>query len=363
VRRWLSNLIEKGSISAERDYAIDEELVKMLKSQNTALLRELNKEKAKTLSIIESCKTAISKLNIDPVKPAKVYNSRTNMSLHSLRSDEHVGEKVVPEQVQSIAEYDIDIYKKRLNAWVEKILLFKEEDKENHGLNKLVIARLGDFVTGFHAYKSQSFYVDIPVVDQMMIALEAEVNALLTLCKHFNEVESFAVVGNHGASGARKQHHKKDNWDYVLYHFIKTAMVNQPNFKMYISESPHMLVRHGNYNFFYTHGENMRSTLGLPYYAIDRTFHRINTLYNMRIHYMCTAHHHTPAVIDNKIIMNGSFVGGTDLSINKMSLASLPTQKIFYFEDRHGMNRETDLYLDTPWVLEEDEHGIYTSWK
>ncbi|NIW53232.1 MAG: hypothetical protein GWN17_13655, partial [Candidatus Korarchaeota archaeon] len=323
VRRWINKLIERGIISSERDYEVDEELVRMLKSQNTQLASQLKKEKAKTLSLIESCKTGISKLNIKPVKaPSKLTGTR-NMAMHALRSDEHVGEKVVAEQVQGIAEYDVEVYIRRLHRWLDKVLLFKRQDASSHGLNKLVISRLGDYVTGFHAYKGQPFYVDMPVVDQVMTALEHEVPVLQALCKEFHEVETFAVIGNHGATSSKGNHHHKDNWDYVLYNFIKLAMKEQPNFKMYISESPHMIVRHGNYNFLLTHGDNMRSYLGLPFYALDRTFHRINSLYGMRIHFMCSAHNHTPANIDGKIITNGSFVGGTDLSINKMSLASL----------------------------------------
>jgi DNA-binding transcriptional regulator YhcF (GntR family) len=365
VRRWINKLIDRGIISAERDYEVDEELVRMLKSQNTQLATQLKKEKAKTLSLIESCKTGISKLNIKPVKVPSKRTIARDMAMHALRSDEHIGEKVIPEEVQGVAEYNVETYIHRLNTWLEKILIFKQQDSESHGLNKLVLSRLGDFVTGFHAYKGQPFYVDMPAVDQVMLALEHEIPVLQALCAEFNEVETFAVVGNHGTTGTKGTAHRKDNWDYILYNFIKLAMKDQPNFKMYISQSPHMIVRHGNYNFLLTHGDNMRSYLGLPFYALDRTFLRINNLYGMRINFMCSAHNHTPANIDGKIIMNGSFVGGTDLSINRMSLASLPSQKIFYFDDEHGPNRETDIHLSHPLLhkrLDEDEQGIYTAW-
>jgi hypothetical protein len=74
-------------------------------------------------------------------------------------------------------------------------------------------------------------------------------------------------------------------------------------------------------------------------------------------------HFHQPASIgDSKVLLNGSLVGGSELSINRMGLTNLPSQKLFYFDKKHGINRETNLHLADPVQLEADENGIFTAW-
>ena len=357
LRRYLGRLVDSGLISEERYHDIDSEIIQLLKQQNSSLRRELTKEKAKTQMIIDACKASIAKMNIGPVPYPNYFKSSKNLEFHALRSDEHIGEEVDPAQVGGVSEYNTEVYKERLGTWVDKILLFLEQDRKSHSLNKLVIVRLGDTVTGTSAYRGQSFYVNLPAVDQLMIGVEEEIPVLQTLCSYFPEVESYCVVGNHGASGGKNHSHRRDNWDYLFYQFLKIAMKQQENYKMYISEGPALIAQHGNFNFFYHHGDTNRAYLGLPYYALDRQFNRLNTLYGVPIDYSVSAHFHTAGSIGGRLLLNGSFVGGTDLSINKLSLASMPTQKIFYFHHKYGVNRETDLYLDDKMVLEPDETG------
>ena len=50
------------------------------------------------------------------------------------------------------------------------------------------------------------------------------------------------------------------------------------------------------------------------------------------------------------------------LSINQMTMATRPSQKIFYFDSEYGINRESNLYLSEPVKLVPDERGIYTAY-
>ena len=81
---------------------------------------------------------------------------------------------------------------------------------------------------------------------------------------------------------------------------------------------------------------------------------------NMLIDYELCAHHHQPANLADKILMNGTVVGGSDLSINKMGVTNLASQKIFYFHPRYGINRESNINLSDEVVLRPDDNGIFT---
>lgn len=331
-------------------------------NQNNTLLNRLEKERDLTQIFVNNCLAAIAKLKIQPIEIPKKENSKEKLDLHALRSDAHVGEYLDKDWVQGLSHYDSNTYEKRVNRWVEKLITFREQDKNSLSLNKLIINHLGDQVTGEAIFKGQSFYLDLSLTDQLFYSVEVESNAVLTLAKYFPEVEIFAVVGNHGRPGKKGANHRRTNFDYIFYRSLKQTLENQKNVKVYVSESPSMVVQHGDFTFLLTHGDAARGWMGIPFYGLERMFRRLPNLYNMMIHYQLCGHHHQPANIgDSKILLNGSLVGGSELSINRIGLSNLPAQKIFYFDKKHGINRETNIHLADPVILDPDENGIYTA--
>jgi len=334
-----------------------------LAEQNKVLLKRIEKERNHTQAFVNNCLASIAKMNIKPVTPPKKETHTENLEAHAMRSDAHVGEEVTKESVQGISNYGSEIYKQRIGTWIDKMITFREQDKKSLGLNKLVVYYLGDQVTGETIFRGQAFYLDLNLTDQLFYSVEVESNALLALAQVYPNVEIFCVLGNHGRPGMKGANHWKTNFDYLFYRSLKQTLANQKNIQVYISESPSMIVQHGNFIFFLTHGDAAKGWMGIPFYGLERMLRRLPGLYNMVIHYMLCGHFHQPAAIgDSKILLNGSVVGGSELSINRMGLTNLPSQKLFYFDKVHGINRETDLHLALPMELKPDKHGVFTPW-
>jgi len=189
----------------------------------------------------------------------------------------------------------------------------------------------------------------MPLVDQLFESLHFEVTEFWApLAKEFNQIEIFCVYGNHGRGmGKKGQYHIRTNWDYVYYRCLKMVLEKMAShIKVYVSESPSMIVQHGNFLFCYKHGDDVKSWLNIPFYGLDRMANRFNTMVNTVIDYYCVAHSHQPVNINNRIIVNGTLVGGSTLSINRLSSSSIPNQKMFYLHPKHGIHRETNLFLD-----------------
>jgi len=329
--------------------------------QNKQLSSQLELERNKTRQILDNCLAEIAKVSFQPFPIPKIEKSNESLEFHALRSDAQVGEKINAASVQNLSRYDLEIYQKRLNKWVEKILIFKEQDKKSLGLNKLVIDHLGDQVDGESIFKGQAFYLDASLFQQLFKSVECEASALMTLAKYFTEIEVYCVDGNHGRPAGRGENHGQTNFDRIFYTCLKKWCERQKNIKIHVSESPSMLVQHGNFLFLLNHGNAAKSWNGIPFYGLERMQRRLPDLYGMIIHYGLYGHFHQPANIEDKIFINGCFPGGSDLSINQMSLKSIPSQKIFYFHKTNGINRETNLYLDEPVKLTADRHNIYTA--
>ena len=335
---------------------------KYLIKQNERLLKELEKQRNINQVFIDNCLGTISKCTFIPAKVPRKERVKQDQEFHALNSDTHCGEVVDPEWVQGIAEYNSELFIGRMNLWAEKICLFRDQDKNSLGLNKLVMYMLGDHMEGELIYKGQAYNIDLITMDQFMLAFQTYVDIILFFASVFPKIEIFCVLGNHGRLGRKGEAHPKSNFDYLLYRMLNHTLKKQNNVKIYVSKSPTMIVRNGNYNFSLNHNDDVRSYLGIPYYGLDRKARRLNNLYNMIINYMLGGHFHTSANLHDNIILNGSMVGGSDLSVNKMNTAELPSQKIFYFDGNHGIHRVSDIKLAEPVKLTPDENGIYTAY-
>lgn len=331
-------------------------------AENQRLGKSLSKARDISQVIIDCCLTEIAKLKIAPVQIPRRENSSENLEFHLMRSDAQVGQYTDARWVQGVSRYDSQIYECRVNKLAEKVSLFREQDHRSLGLNKLVVYHLGDQVEGEWIFKGQPFAIDLPGVEQLFHSLRVEAGFILFLASIFPEVEIFCVPGNHGRPGRKGDNHPKTNFDYVFYRLLQMTLERQENVKVYVSESPSMLVRQGEFNCLLNHGDNATSWNGIPYYGLDRVAKRVHELYGMVINYNFCGHHHTPCNLADRVIMNGCLPGGSDFSVNRLTVATRPSQKIFYFDKDHGINRESNLYLAEPVKMEADENGIFTAY-
>lgn len=333
-----------------------------LLKQNQQLMERLEAQRNITQVFIDNCLAEITKKQFKPIKVPSRITTKENLDFHAMRSDAQVGQYLDSAHVQGLSHYSADTYQERVTKWTEKVIKFKRQDQTSLGLNKLVIHHLGDQVEGENIFKGQSFYLDLSLTEQLFFSVEVETNSLLRLAQVFPEIEVFCVIGNHGRPGQKGENHNRTNFDYIFYRCLQTATANQKNIKVYVSESPTMIVQHGSFIFLLNHGDQAKSWNGIPYYGLERMFRKLPDLYNMIIHYELCGHHHQASNLVDRIIMNGCLPGGSEYSINTMGLTSIPSQKIFYFHPSKGINRESNLYLDSAVKLEKDKNGIFTKY-
>ena len=352
---------EEEKIEEAREVVPDMEANIGLVHENEALKRKLKQQQDMTEIVIEQMARRFALCNFRPAKIPKPEKKKYDHAFHAMKSDTHIGELVDPLWVQGLGEYNIDIFKKYMNVWLEKILIFREQDKTSHGLNKLVMHMLGDFVTGETIYKGQAFMIDAPTIEQLVVCTEIYTQVLLVLAREFNTIEIYCVQGNHGRSTKKGESHPRTNFDAIFYNMLKLALARQSNIQIFISDSPTMIVQHGVFNFALNHNDNVNSWMGLPFYGLNRKASRMTDLYSMIIHYKLGGHFHQSANLnEDEILLNGSMVGGSELSINQMNISSRPSQKIFYFDENRGIQAVTNLILAERKVLGLKNNNVYT---
>lgn len=323
----------------------------------------LRSERDKTTHIVNACISSINSLKFNKVKrPILPKQKSLNLDMHVLRSDAQVGSRVDPQFTSGLGKYDWKTYVSRLERLTQKIFMFHEQDHKALGLKRLISPQLGDQVEGELIFPGQSYTLELPLVDQVFQSVEVEVNRFwLPLSEIFDNIELFCVIGNHGRQGRKGDGSERTNWDYVYYRCLKQILeTSTTHVKVHVSESPIMLVEHGKYLFCYKHGDDVQSWMGVPYYGLDRSVNKTSRMFNRVMDYTCVGHFHQPGNLSDTIFINGTMVGGSSLSINKMACSGRPSQEMFYFDNNHGINRKSTIYLADRIEMIADNNGILT---
>lgn len=274
--------------------------------------------------------------------------------------------------ISGIGNYTPAIMEKRVDALIEKVLLMREYHKKLWPAQKICIDLLGDFVEGWDIYPGQAAYVKQNALDQTLFVADLLTRMLATFAEYYPQVWVNAVIGNHGRIS--KGHHKLDNFDYIAYRLLLERFhpyfadkPARPGVDLRISTGMRMLYQlpeipwavHGIW-----HGDDLKTNLSVPYYAMDRTTARMVQLFETPIHFPRTAHHHreAEAALPNygRWFINGSLVGPTPYSVDKLATATAPSQIMLIMHKDVGVVSHETLYVEKRIELKPDERGVLT---
>ena len=354
--KTLSNL--NGVISAVSQYLKGDEIQKLndinaaLRRENIAIRKKMNYIQAKEEDIIESTKDAIKVLPEIPI-PNIIVKKPKNKEVAMLDiSDVHMGANYKSEDTAGLSVYNGEVFKKECNTLIEKIYsIIDIQRKGGVSVDTLYINMLGDLIENEIIYPAQGFFIDRVVFDQIFeLGDYFSHNVLAPLGKLFKNVIILTVQGNHArGSSDKKQGHRRTNFDDILVKFWEKEFSQNERYKFIISKSKFMI-----YEIFETkqkhllaHGDEVRSFMNIPFYGMLRYYSRMISLSNMYIDFVHLGHHHTNINMDinyGHLLANGSWVGGSPLSVDKLQAANQPAQN-FYGVNKDRMTWYYNLYL------------------
>lgn len=360
------------SLEKEKEQAlVDLEKHKIIQRSNDRLRKELVERTAITDLIIEKIEGAV--LKVPAIEPANIKypetsSRRTPEEACLVLSDLHVGLACIPEEVGNIGNYNKNIFIKRLNNLINSVKKITEIHRNSYKIDTLNIFALGDFVHGSNDAGQWGFLnTEQNIVDQILTIVSEISRSILTLNKIFKNINFYGVVGNHGRVSKRGVEKMFVNWDYLCYKYIELALANNKNVKFTIPRTPFCEVDVLSNKFLLVHGDSIKSWGGLPVYGMVRAEGRYQNLmqktksiddlvrkiksygmdnnssvedlskiafnYSKPLDYIVMGHHHQSAEIEanggGRVILNPSFVGGDDYTINQLLTSGEPSQKFF----------------------------------
>lgn len=292
---------------------------------------------------------------LPPYKPPVVRGAKPSVeTMVQMWSDWHAGENVSREGMRGLNEYNDATFKARLQRVLETHLSIKQRLEAGGGwrFESCVIGANGDFVSGtIHELEKHSDHPNIVacVYDTGM----ALGGAIRDLAAHYPSVEVFCTSGNHGRfPDARKVQQKEPtrSWDTLVYLFARESVKDIPRVTFHIPDSYSVAFDIYRWRFLQTHGHDVKSWGGIPWYGLNRLVSNINALEANRgslIHHYLFAHHHSATSLPHasgESFVNGSLIGANEWVLNALGKNDRPTQVMFQVHPEHGVTGRWPLF-------------------
>jgi len=316
----------------------------------------------KDLSAVDRLVASVKEVAPTSYSPAPKVNilvrgkRETPESAVLLFSDTHVGKITRPEQTLGFSEYNFATFLSRLKL-VESAVLSILTNHTNAPLNKLVVAMLGDMLDGTLNHGSEASHHNAKF-NQFFAAGHAIAQMFRNLAAHVPQLDIETVVGNHTRYGEQKKmptENRHSNFDMFLYAFIQALTADIKNIHWNLSEQPFAVFSVEGWNFFASHGDNLRGgdkAMGIPLHSMARQMNATTQLFikhNEKVpDYYVLGHFHRPIQIPTAMgdfTINGGFPGLDNYALDGNFNPVDPMQVFFKVHPKYGKIAEYKLHL------------------
>jgi len=299
---------------------------------------------------LEDSKTKALKLNsilLDLTKDYKKANLNRQLKVDGESlvidiSDWHIGKTVKDGKGKLI--YNVEIAKTRIEKLIQGMLKLLDYHLAKHiKVEEAIIICGGDMANGEGIYPTQTYDQSEAPPVQVMIVVELIMSLVLALLDRNLLVKFYGVKGNHGRLG--KDADPASNWDLMAYMILKFAQREKglKKFSVEYTEADYLSI---------TVRNKWKYLIRHEAFAQDETSAgRAKYLGWMKLHNadVIVSHHVHHWSVNHRKIVNGSPVGGDDLSERMAVSDGKPSQLLWVATNERS---HTDFY---PVDLKEQE--------
>ncbi len=322
--------------------------------------RKQAKASAKTDGICQAM-TGVLTDRIVPIKPLPKARKRVKKGLiteHAVLhlSDGHNDQIVNPIDCGGLETYDFPISCCRAEKLIDTTIQWTQNTLSNFRFPVLNVLCYGDFTSGeIHGATGRSYFRNM-----MKNCLGiGKLHALMyrDLAPHFDQVNVVYVPGNHGRRSQKKNYHgAHDNWDFLCAKLAELYCQDIENVSFLIPDCFSVNLDINGVGFNIAHGDDIRSSMGIPFYGLQRRQQRLQSLAPLltdcpRVRYYCIGHFHQKATLgaqDTETIMNGPWVATDAYAYNSLSAYTQPSQWLHGVSPKHGITWRLDVHLKDP---------------
>lgn len=207
-----NNIEDKEMLSELEQKEIDLKKERIRLTDVRTKLNRTIRANARRESNLENLKESIDRLNeIKPLVVKEKYLKNGNVAILNF-SDFHLGINVD----NYFNTYNQDIAIKRVEELISKTVLYCK----TNNVTKLHLVVNGDIINGFK-HLSLIVNADLSVAESITKASEIVSNMIFELCKEIDSVDIHFATGNHAMMNSNKECLERDNFEYLVFDFIK----------------------------------------------------------------------------------------------------------------------------------------------
>lgn len=228
-----------------------------------------------------------------------------------LASDWHIEERVSPDAVNNMNSFSVPIARQRADAFFKVGLHLTQIEQNNTPINTLVLALLGDFITGF-IHEENLAVCSLPPVEagyEALVILQSGIDFLLANSELNLVIPCHA--GNHGRITKKSRSSETEmgnSLEYFIYGFLAKHYEGNPRVKFLISRSYISRLQVYDTVLRFHHGHRIRFQGGVGGLTIPAKKWTFRSNRAWTADYDIFGHHHQ-AFHGGNFICNGSLIG------------------------------------------------------
>jgi transposase-like protein len=267
-----------------------------------------------------------------------------------IASDWHLEERVQPEKVNGLNEFNLQIAEQRATRFFRNGLSLVNINRSGTRIDNLVLALLGDFISGYiHEELVENNEVSpIKAVDR---AFEIIAGGIDFLAKNggFKKIVIPCNVGNHSRTTLKMRCSTsiENSYEWLLYRFLQRHVQchkYKTKIEFVLPAGYHTFINVYGRNIRFHHGDNVKYQGGIG--GVTIPLNKAISAWNQaaRADFDVLGHWHT-LQSDRHFIINGSLIGYGPYSLKIKAPFEPPMQSFFLLHPKYGRTVEAPIFL------------------
>jgi hypothetical protein len=312
-----------------------------LKAALTALEAEIKEHRER--------ETILDRLSSPGKKPRIIRREITSNLREAtaliLASDWHFEETVDSVAVAGRNEYNVEIATGRIQRFFQSCRTLLELHREESIIRDVVLALLGDMITGFihDELREENGLAPVEAVFVLQQLIIAGIDYLL----EDEQIENLLVVcsyGNHGRLTKKRQSNgAKHSLEWLMYSQLKRHYAEHKRVTFEVTQSSDQYCEIYGETAHMTHGDSVNYNNGVGGIGVPvlRAVPRWEEIVKAKIH--CIAHFHERQCLRGRVLVNGSLIGVT--AYGKQYGYSEPQQTFALIDPKRWLMLERPIWV------------------
>ena len=337
---------KKPVLSPEQSFELEMEKIKARKEEKASDMKfaYAMKEVQKLRHELDSLSEMVNTVSTYEIRAQK--RDRRESVAVAVASDWHVGENVRPETVDGTNEYTMRIAKKRSEAYFTNVVRLIKKEQQDATINTLVLALLGDFISG-NIHEELMETCEVPPVEEAIFAQNLLATGIEYILKE-TELELIVPcsVGNHSRI-TEKVHvatEHGNSLEWMIYNNLAMHFANNKRVKFILSKGYFTFVDVYGYLIRFHHGHAIKYGGGIGGLTVPVI--KAIARYDLdRKAYLDVFGHFHNRMDGGKFVVNGSLIGDAPYS-KRLGFTGKPEQAFFLIQKNYGKTIVAPIFVE-----------------